>query len=101
MIDQVTYDRYLEAAFLAKRNGYFLAEVLDKRRLLLTEGLELDIQLKVLDDLIRRLDRQSANKLMSYYLGRTEGTAAEMLAAVKQWVDTVRQHVANGTLEEL
>lgn len=101
VIDQATFDRYLDAASLAKRNGYFLAEVLDSRNLLLTPQRELEIQLKVTDDLIRRLERQSVNKLMSYYFGRTDGTAAELFYALQQWFDTVRQHMADRTLGEL
>lgn len=101
MIDPATYGRYQEAEALAKRRGLALSEVLDSRRLLLTPARQHQIEVKILEDLLRRLDRQTPNKIMSYYLGRVDGTPAEMFAAMQQWLEAVVRNQANKTLEDL
>lgn len=101
MIDQETFNRYQAAATEAQRQGRALVEVLEAKRLLLTPAVDHAIQVRVLEDMLRRLDRQTANKLMSYYHGRVDGTPAEMLFAVKQWLEAVVRNLANKTLIDL
>lgn len=101
MIDQATFDRFNDAVELSKRMGASLPEVLDARDLLLTRKRRHQLQMQVLEDLLRRLALQSPNKLMSYYIQRPEGTAAEMFAAIQEWVETVVRAFDNGTLGDL
>lgn len=101
MIDPATFDKFQDACTVAQRTGFNLAEVLDGRGLLLTDKRRHDIEMRVLDDLVRRLSLQAPNKLLAWYQGRADGTAAEMLAAVQAWVDTVVQNVEKGTLSDL
>lgn len=101
MLDEETFDRFMETVAMAQRNGLALPETLDEHHLLLTPRQRQDITMEALGNLVRRLDRQTPNKLMSFFYGRTEGTATEMFNAMKMWVDTVVRNQANGTLEDL
>lgn len=101
MIDKETFDRYTAALTDAQHMGAAAVEVLDARRLLLTRDREHSIRVEVLDDMLRRLDRQTANKLMSFYHGRTDGTPAEMFEAMKLWLEAVTRNLANRTLVDL
>lgn len=101
MIDPPTYERYEEATALARRHGLALPEVLDAQRLLLTQSHEQAIRITVLDDVLRRLSRQSANKLMAFYYGRVDGTPEEMFRAMQLWLETVQHYIAKRTLEDL
>lgn len=100
-IDPETYRRYLIAEKMAKDLGLPLSEVLDRARLLMTKQRQLLIETRILEDVWRRLDRQSPNKLMSHFIGRADGTASEMLDAVKAWFEVVLKHLAEGRLEDL
>lgn len=100
-IDPETYQRFLLAEKKARDLGLSLTEVLDHSGLLLTKLRRHNIEVTAVEDLARRLSRQSPNKLLSHYYGRGEGTAAEMFDAMRQWVDAVCRHLANNTLEEL
>lgn len=100
-VDPETYRRFLLAEKRAKDLGMSLMEVLDRAQLLLTDKQRHSIQVTAVEDVYRRLDRQSPNKLMSHYLNRADGTAAEMFEATKLWFEIVLRHHANGTLEEL
>ena len=101
MIDPLTYGRYSEAEILAKQLGMSLPEVLDRKRLLLTTKREHDIEVAALEDLLRRLDRQSPNKIMAYVYGRVDGTSQEMFTALQQWLEAVIRNQADQTLGEL
>ena len=101
VIDVNTYTRFVEAEIAAKERGLSLVEALDYRRLLLTAKLERDIAVNALEDALRRLELQSPNRLMSYYFGRVDGTSAEMLEAVKMWLETVCRNRGEGKLEGL
>jgi hypothetical protein len=100
-VDPETYRRFLLAQDRAKVLGLSLLEVLDRSQLLLTQSRRHGIEVSALEDLYRRLDRQSPNKLMSHYVNRVDGTANEMFEAIKIWFEIVLRHHANGTLEEL
>lgn len=99
--DPSTYERFLLAELKAKELGMSLFEVLDRAELLLTPERRHLLQVQAVEDVTRRLDRQSANKLMAYYYQRVDGTPAEMLAALQLWFDAVVRNFANKTLEEL
>lgn len=101
VVDAETFDRFNMAQQHAKEQGLALVEALDFRRLLLTRDREHAIVLSAMEDIQRRLDRQSANKILSFYYGRTDGTAAEMFEALKQWLEAVCRNYAQNTLEEL
>lgn len=101
MVDTATYARFEEVREHARRNGLSLVEALDHQGLLWTVDRELAVKLAVLDDLLRRLELQSPNKLMSFYVNRSDGTAGEMLEAVKMWFDAVSRHIAEGTLGDI
>jgi hypothetical protein len=101
VIDPDTFTRYEDAALTAQRTGLALPEVLDGRGLLVTAKRRADLEKRVLDDLQRRLERQAPNKLLSWHLNRTTGTAAEMFAAVVEWVDAYCRANAQGKLEDL
>jgi hypothetical protein len=100
-VDPETYRRYLLAEKRARDLGLSLTEVLDRAQLLLTEKRHRDIEVKILELVWRRLDRQAPHKLMAHYIGRPDGTSAEMFEAVKLWFEIVIKHLANGNLEEL
>jgi hypothetical protein len=100
-IDPETYQRYLLAEKKARDLGLSLTEVLDHSQLLLTKKRRHNIEVTVVEELSRRLGRQSPNKLMSHYYGRVDGTSAEMFEAMRQWVEAVCRNLANETLEEL
>lgn len=100
-VDPETYRRYLLAEQRAKDLGMALPEVLDRAQLLLTQSRRHGIEVGALEDLYRRFDRQSPNKLLAYYVNRADGTATEMFEATKVWFEIVLRHQANGTLEEL
>jgi hypothetical protein len=101
LIDPHTFERFQVAQDLARHQGLALPEVLDDKRLLLTRSREHDIQVRTLEDLLRRLDRQSPNKIMAYHHGRIDGTPAEMFAAMRSWLETVSRNLANKTLEDV
>lgn len=101
MIDPPTYSRYVEAEILARNLGMSLPEVLDRKRLLWTVKREHDTKVEALEDLLRRLDRQSPNKIMAYFYGRADGTAMEMFTALQQWLEAVIRNQADQTLGDL
>lgn len=101
MIDPLTYGKFIEAEIQAKTMGMPLMEVLDRRRLLITEKWVHDIKVETLEDLLRRLERQSPNKIMAFYYGRTDGTSMEMFLAVQMWLEAVVRNQADSTLGEL
>lgn len=101
MIDPSTYKRFLEAEQQSCLWGLSLIEALDRRRLLVTEKREHDIGVTALEDMLRRLDRQSPNKLMAYYWGRVDGTPMEMFQAVQMWLEAVIRNQANSTIGDL
>lgn len=78
-----------------------LIEVLDRAELLLTPNRRHLLQVQATEDVTRRLDRQSPNKLMAYYYQRVDGTPAEMFFALQQWFDVIVRNFADETLEEL
>jgi len=101
-VDLETYQRYLLAEKKAKDLGLSLVEVLDRAQLLLTADRRHNLSVQAVEDVCRRLDRQSPNKLMAYFNGgRTEGTSAEMFEATKKWLEIVVQNLAKKTLEDL
>jgi len=100
-IDQVTFEKYQLAQERAKELGLATIEVLDGAGVLLTTKRRHNIEVQAIQDVSRRLDRQNAAKLMSFYYGRNEGTAAEMFEAIQQWLDLVCVNKAEGTLGEL
>lgn len=101
VIDSYTADKFAAAQQSASKHGLSLMEVLHNQGLLLTQKRKRDLETGVLDNLLRRLDRQTVNKIMSFYYGRTDGTPAEMFAAVKYWLEAVIRNLANNTLEDL
>ena len=107
--DPVTYAKYQAAVAKSRRLGRPLVEVLEADGLLATEARVHSIQVQLLADVLRRFERQSPNRLMSFYTskldatgtGRVEGTGAEMFAAVELWLETVHKHLVNKELKEL
>jgi hypothetical protein len=100
-VDLPTYERFLLAEKKAKELGMSLVEVLDRAQLLLTPERRHLLQVQAIEDVTRRLDRQSPNKLMAHYFQRVDGTPAEMFAAMQQWFDAVVRNFADKTLEDL
>lgn len=100
-VDKATYDRFLQAERRAKELGLPLIEVLDRAELLLTPQRAHQLQVRAAEDVTRRLERQSPNKLMAHYYQRVDGTPSEMFYAMQQWFETVVRNFANKTLEEL
>lgn len=100
-VDPQTYERFILAEQRAKQLGMPLMEVLDRAQLLLTEHRRHRLQTEALDDLLRRFDRQSPNKLLAHVYSRGDGTAGEMFEAMKIWLELVVSKFANKTLEEL
>jgi DNA-binding Xre family transcriptional regulator len=100
-VDPETYRRYLLVEKKARDLGLSAIEALDHAQLLLTAKRRHNLEVQALQELCRRLDRQSPNKLLSHFYGRTEGTAGEMFEAMKLWIEAVVRNQANGTLEEL
>lgn len=101
MIDVVTYDRFQKAQALAKRRGLSLAEVLDVHHLLLTKERKAAVEQHVLFEVGRRLELQTAPKLMAFEFQRNSGTAQEMLTAVTHWYEILNQQWIDGELEDL
>lgn len=100
-VDSRTYDRFLATDKKARDHGLALIEALDHAGLLLTEKRRHDLRVQAVEDVYRRLERQSPNKIMSHYIGRVEGTSSEMFTAVQSWFEAVCRNMANKTLEDL
>lgn len=100
-IDPATYEQFQLAEKRAKELGLPLIEVLDRAGMLLTPERRHLIQVEAVEDMFRRLDRQSPNKLMAHFYGRGDGTSAEMFSAAVRWFEAVVRNFANKTLEEL
>lgn len=101
MIDQGTWDKFQAASEKSRSFGLALIECLDSTHLLLTARRRHNLEISTLENLLRRLDRQSANKIMAHYYGRTDGTPAEMFTAMQLWLEAVCRNQANETLEDL
>lgn len=107
--DPATYAKFQAAVTKSRRLGRPLVEILEADGLLTTEARIHMIQVEVLADVIRRFEKQSPNRLMSFYTGkldasghgRVEGTGAEMFAAVEMWLQTLQKYLVNKELEEL
>lgn len=100
-IDADTYAMLLRVQERAKKLGMDPLEGFQQADLLLTPRRRHEISVDAAGDLVRRLRRQSPNKLMSFSLQRVEGTAAEMFEATLVWLDLYLQQLADGTLEDL
>ena len=100
-VDPRTEAQFLKAVERARSHGLSLMEVLDRNELLLTDKRRHDIQVQANEELYRRLERQSPNKLMNFVYQRTDGTAYEMFEAMKQWLMLVINNQADSTLEDL
>lgn len=100
-VDPRTEAQFRKAVERARSHGLALMEVLDRNDLLLTDKRRHDIQVQANEELYRRLERQSPNKLMNFVHQRTDGTAYEMFEAMKQWLMLVINNQAEGTLEDL
>lgn len=100
-VDLETYERFLLAEKRARELGLSVVEVLDRAQLLLTQQRRHYLQVQAIEDVTRRLDRQSPNKLMAHYYQRVDGTPAEMFLALQQWFEAVVRNYANKTLEDL
>lgn len=98
-VDQRTFEHYELAVKRAKELGLPLVEVLDRGGLLLTAKRRHDLQVEAIEDVVRRLDLQSPNKLMARWYQRIDGTPAEMFQALQQWFEAVVRNFANKTLE--
>ena len=101
MIDKKTFEQFRRAQKLAQERGLSLEEVLDRAELLLTPRRRHDIVIGAIAEVIRRLERQAPNKLMSHFHGKTEGTAAEGLIAAQQWLLTYHRLLVDHNVEEL
>lgn len=105
--DPKTYAKFEAAQHRARQLGRPLVELLEANGLLMSEARIHSIQVQLLADLIRRFERKNPNQLMSFYtsregaLGRADGTAAEMYAAVELWLDTYRTYLVEKRLEEI
>jgi hypothetical protein len=100
-VDPRTYNRFLSTEKKARDHGLALIEALDHAGLLLTDQRQHNIRVQAVEDVYRRLERQSPNKIMSHYIGRVEGTSSEMFAALQGWFEAVCRNLANKTLEDL
>lgn len=100
-IDPNTFDRYHEAVARAQELGMSVVELLDRRELLLTAARRKAIQMELLEDLIRRFELQTPNKLLMFHLGHPKGSASEMKDAVEEWLITMARNVEQGTLPDL
>lgn len=100
-VDSETYEAFLKLERYARVQGRSLIEVLNEAEMLLTPRRKLQIQVAALENLQRRYLRQSPNKLMSFALGRVEGTSMDMFESVVVWNETLIRNWANGTLEDL
>lgn len=100
-VDLATYERFLLAEKRAKELGLSVIEVLDRAGLLLTQERRHYLQVEAVEQMFRRLDRQSPNKLMAYHYQRVDGTPAEMFLALQNWFEAVVRNYANNTLEDL
>ena len=99
-LDPVTYGRYLRAVDKAKRHGMALVEVLDRDRLLLTPERKHAIESEIAKEIYLRFEKQSASKLMQYFIGRESGTPEDMYRATLEWLEVLVRAVMEKTLEE-
>lgn len=100
-IDPDTYARYHEVIDRAQELGMSPIELLDRRELLLTAARRRKIQTELMEDLVRRFELQTPNKLLMFHLGHPAGTASEMKDAVEEWLITVARNVEQGTLGDI
>lgn len=101
MLDVATFKQYEEIVAWCKVFGASVPEALDRKELLLTPKRRHNITITALEDLFRRLDRQTPNKIMSHFYGRVDGTPAEMFEALKLWLDAVIRNQSNGTISDI
>lgn len=100
-VDSETFEAFEKLQRYARAQGRSLIEVLNEADILLTPQRKLQIQVAALEDLQRRYLRQSPNKIMSFALGRVEGTSMDMYESVAVWHETLIRNWANETLEDL
>jgi hypothetical protein len=100
-IDPQTYNSYLTAEATAKVQGRSLVEVLDYRRLLLTQEREHQIRVDVLTAMYKRLEQKSIGDLLRVFApdAAHDVTPARTFEVFKQWLETFITAVQTKTLE--
>lgn len=101
-IDHQTYEQFRVAQLKAKVNGLSLPEVLDDRRLLLTQEREHQIRVDVLESALKRLEQKTIGDLMRVFHAEylTHGaTPDQIFKLVMQWLETFVTAVKTKTLE--
>lgn len=101
VLDTETFKQYEEIVAWCKVAGMSVPEALDRKELLLTPRRHHNITVKALEDMYRRLDRQSPNRIMAHAYGRADGTPAEMFEAMKIWFEAVIRNQSNGTISDI
>lgn len=101
-IDPQTYERYRVADLHARTQGKALPEVLDDRRLLLTQDREHQIRVDVMEAMQKRLEQKTIGDLMRVFNADylMHGASPDQVyKLVLQWVDTFVAAVKTKTLE--
>lgn len=100
-IDPQTYNSYRVAEVSAKVQGRALVEVLDNRRLLLTQDREHQIRVDVLTAMYKRLDQKSIGDLLRVFApdAAHDTTPARTFEVFKRWLETFITAVETKTLE--
>lgn len=101
-IDPATYQRYQVAHLHARTQGKSLPEVLDDRRLLLTQYWEHQIKVDVLEDMLKRLEQKTIGDLMRVFNAdylNYGATPDQVYKLVLQWMNTFVVAVKTKTLE--
>lgn len=101
-IDPHTYQQYRVAELHAQTRGKSLPEVLDDRRLLLTQEREHQIRVDVLEAMQKRLEQKTIGDLMRVFSAEYliyGASPDQVYKLVLQWVDTFVVAVKTKTLE--
>lgn len=103
-IDHQTYEKFRVAQLKARVNGLSLPEVLDDRRLLLTQEREHQIKVDVLEAALKRLEQKTITDLYRVFSlqgedGMSMGTPAQTFEIVKLWFNAFVNAVKTKTLE--
>lgn len=101
-IDPQTYQQFQVAVLHARTQGKSLPEVLDDRRLLLSQDREHQIRVDVLEAMQKRLEQKTIGDLMRVFNADHliyGATPDQVYKLVLQWVDTFVAAVKTKTLE--
>lgn len=87
IIDVTTYSAYEKAIADARIHGIPASEMLDRRRLLLTDVRRREVERRFALYILDRLEQADAAGIMQRRWGRPSGSPRDMFVAIQEWLD--------------